>query len=107
MFNPRLTLVFFALPHQALGSPSETALCATTPPTPPNTHFVRPSQLQPSLSAGFRDMYFYMYIYIYMCMYLFIYLYIGMNALQKHAEPKARPWPTFELLPPHAPPGIK
>ena len=42
-----------------------------------------------------------------MCMYLFIYLYIGMNALQKHAEPKARPWPTFELLPPHAPPGIK
>ena len=45
---------FFALPHQARGSPSHWPLC-DHPPTPPNIHFVRPSQLQPSLSAGFRD----------------------------------------------------
>ena len=34
--------LFFALPHQALGSPSQIAFCAPTPPTP-NTCFVRPS----------------------------------------------------------------
>ena len=45
----------FALPRQALGSPSEIDPCAAPFPHQLYTHFVRPTQLQPSLSAGFRD----------------------------------------------------
>ena len=45
--------LFFALPHQALG------YRAQPPPDTPITHFFRPTQLQPSLSAGFRDIYIY------------------------------------------------
>ena len=55
MFNPIRVLNFFALPCQALGSPSEIDPCAAPFPHQLYTHFVRPTQLQPSLSAGFRD----------------------------------------------------
>ena len=34
-FDALLTLLFFALPHQALGSPSQISRFDTTPPTPP------------------------------------------------------------------------
>ena len=40
-FDALLTLLFFALPHQALGSPSQISPC-DTPPHTPFIHFVHP-----------------------------------------------------------------
>ena len=61
IFTTCRAVSFFALLHQALGSPYQIVPLRDHPPTPPTVLFTSFAhrQLQPSLSAGFRDIQIY------------------------------------------------